>query len=136
MEIIGPYTPWEPPHEIHDNYQHWFKFGNATGKLHRDHGPAVIWSDNSKMWHKDGKFHREDGPAVIMSNGDQHWYKNDRRWREDGPAMILSNGDQHWYKNEINITNDVYTWTEQCNIDLDNMTDSDKLLLKIFISSL
>ena len=110
MEIIGLYIPWEPPHEISDS--------------------------GVQQWYKDGKKHREDGPAVIYTDGDQYWYKDDKLHHEDGPAVIYSDGDQFWYIHNVDITDDVNEWAEQCNIDLDNMSDSDKLLLKIFISGL
>ena len=42
----------------------WYK----KGKLHREDGPAIIWSSGRKDWYKDGKYHREDGPAVICSD--------------------------------------------------------------------
>ena len=29
-----------------------------------------------KFWYKNGKIHREDGPAVIFSNGTRKWYWN------------------------------------------------------------
>ena len=32
----------------------------------------------TKEWHLNGKLHREDGPAVEYSNGDKRWYLNDK----------------------------------------------------------
>ena len=48
---------------------------NASGKYHREDGPAVIWhypdgSIKREYFFLDGKFHRELGPAVICYNGD------------------------------------------------------------------
>ena len=110
MEIIGPYTPWEPPHKINNN-----------GQQH---------------WYKNDKFHREYGPAVIYRNGDQFWFKDDKLHREDGPAVIYADGDKYWWYNYMPITKEVLEWTNNCQIDLDNMSESDKLLLKIFINSI
>jgi hypothetical protein len=110
MEIIGQYTPWEPSHTI------------DTG--------------GSQFWYKDGKLHREDGPAVIFKNGGKQWYKYSKRHREDGPAVIVYNGDKYWFKYDRPITKEVLEWVEKCDIDLDNMSESDKLLLKIFINSI
>jgi hypothetical protein len=132
MEIIGPYTPWEPPSDIQNDSQFWYK----NDKLHREDGPAAIYADGTQYWYKDGKLHREDGPAIIYSYGSKYWYKYDKIHCEDGPAVILSGGNKYWYKDEIDIANDVYTWAKQCDIDLENITDCDKLLLKIFINSL
>ena len=72
----------------------------------------------------------------INDFGDQFWYKDGKRHRDDGPAVIWSDGDQSWYIHNEDITNEVTQWAEQCNIDLDNMSESDKLILKIFINSI
>ena len=109
IEIIGPYTPWEPPSEIHNDSQFWYK----NGKRNREYGPAVIYSKFAKAWYKDDKYHREDGPAAVHSNGYSQW----------------------WYDNK-HITNEVTQWAEHCNIDLDNMTDGEKFLLKVFINNI
>ena len=112
MEIIGQYVPWEPPHEINN-------FG-------------------SQFWYKQYSvaLHREDGPAVIFKNGHTEWYKEGSLHREDGPAIIRTNGDKYWYIHNEDITFEVIQWAEHCNIDLDNMSESEKLLLKIFINGL
>ena len=68
-------------------------------KLHRDDGPAVIYSNGNKTWYKNGELHRDDGPAVIRNDGTKGWYKNGLCHREDGPAVIFSDGYQAWYKN-------------------------------------
>ena len=38
------------------------------GYLHREDGPAVIYTDGSKEWWIRGNLHREDGPAAILKN--------------------------------------------------------------------
>jgi len=78
------------------------------GKLHRENGPAVIYSDGTQEWHLNDKLHREDGPAVedlrcfapanIYPNGEQHWYLNGDLHRDDGPAIIYADGSQVWYR--------------------------------------
>jgi len=50
----------------------------VSGKLHRDDGPAVEYSNGRKEWWIDGKRHREDGPAIMLSNGDEEWFINGR----------------------------------------------------------
>ena len=55
--------------------EHGTKRWYINGKLHREDGPAVEWTDGEKQWFINGKFHREDGPAVEYS-GTKQWYKN------------------------------------------------------------
>jgi hypothetical protein len=109
-----------------DGTQQWWQ----NGRLHREDGPAVIFPDGTQEWWLNGKLHREDGPAVIRPNGIQVWYINDNLHREDGPAYIHPNGTKEWYLNGKNITNEVNTWAKERNIDLNNMSDMDKMVLK------
>ena len=74
-----------------------------NNKLHRDDGPAVIYSDGSKEWYKNGKLHRDNGPAIMNNNGYIAWYKNNKLHRDDGPAIIITNGSKIWYKNGVRI---------------------------------
>ncbi len=60
----------------------------VNGSLHREDGPAVIYSNGDKFWYQNGKFH-----------GDKYWFQNDRYHREDGPAIEYANGDKSWYYN-------------------------------------
>ncbi len=69
----------------------------------------------------------------TYSDGTQEWYKNGKRHREDGPAYIGENGTQHWWLNGNIITDDITIWAKDRNIDLNNMTDDDKMVLKIEI---
>ena len=94
------------------------------GKLHREDGPAVIYTDGAQVWYKDGKRHREGGPAVIDTNGDQVWYVNDRFHREDGPAVIKADGSTNWCIDDVE-----YSFTEWC--DLLNISEADKMYYKI-----
>jgi hypothetical protein len=94
----------------------------VSGLLHRDGGPAVIWSDGSEAWYQFGEYHREDGPAATehhprlgltffwFQHGQLHrdddlpaidsaeghcvWYQRGLRHREDGPALIGIADDQ------------------------------------------
>ena len=45
-----------------------------NGKLHREDGPAIEWSDGNREWYKNGKLHRLDGPAVEDADGYKVWY--------------------------------------------------------------
>jgi hypothetical protein len=104
-----------------------------NGNRHREDGPAVIYPDGSQEWYINDKRHREDGPAYIGCYGTQEWYINDKRHREDGPAYIGCYGTKYWYINGKHITKEINTWAKERNIDLNNMTDEDKMVLKIEI---
>ena len=49
-----------------------------NGKLYREDGPAVEWSDGTKEWWLNDKLHREDGPAIEFANGTKYWYLNNK----------------------------------------------------------
>jgi hypothetical protein len=72
------------------------EYRNEKGLLHREDGPAIELSDNTKEWWLNGKQHREDGPAVIDNNGNKFWYQNDELHRVGGSAVELSDGGQEW----------------------------------------
>ena len=65
--------------------------------------------DRDISWHnKQGELHRDDGPAKIWSNGTQEWYQHGELHREDGPAREEPDGTQHWYWHGQEITWDEY----------------------------
>jgi hypothetical protein len=88
-----------PAVEWSDGTKLWFK----EGKYHRLDGPACEYHDGTKFWSKEGKYHREDGPAVQNKNGSNFWYKNGRHHRLDGPAVEFSNGNKIWFVDGIKI---------------------------------
>jgi hypothetical protein len=61
-------------------------------------------ADGDKFWYLNGKIHREDGPAVEYSNGTKYWYLNDQRHREDGPAIEYYDGYKFWFLNGKRLT--------------------------------
>jgi len=63
----------------------------------------------TKWWRLNGKLHREDGPAVEYTNGDREWYLNDKLHREDGPAFEGADGDKEWYLNG-KWCKDIFAW--------------------------
>jgi hypothetical protein len=67
------------------------------GRLHREDGPALEYSNGSKEWHIKGRQHREGGPAVITAEGNQYWMQNGQYHREDGPAIVYNNGYVQYY---------------------------------------
>lgn len=79
----------------------WF---NENHKLHREDGPAVIYTDDSCEWWICGKRHREDGAAIIRSSGHKEWWMNGQRHRDDGPARQLADGSKEWWINGVKLT--------------------------------
>jgi hypothetical protein len=43
--------------------------GDINGKLHREDGHAVEYTNGYKLWFLNGKHHREDGPAIEYAYG-------------------------------------------------------------------
>ena len=134
-----------------DGNKRWY---NEFGSYHREDGPAVIWKNGNTQWYFNGKCHREDGPAIELvggtkkwyindkchridnpaiewCDGAKSWYLNDKRHRLDGPAYLCYNGEKYWFINECNVTDEITKWAIHNNIDLDNLTDVDKLLIKL-----
>ena len=65
--------------------------------LHREDGPAVEYTNGTKVWYLNGTHHREDGPAVEYLDGYKEWYIDGKLHREDGPAIEYADGDKEWY---------------------------------------
>ena len=76
------------------SWKSWY----LNGKLHREDGPTIEWADGRKEWYRNGELHREDGPAREY-DGWKEWYRNGNIHREDGPAIECSSGDKYWYVN-------------------------------------
>ena len=53
---------------------------NTKGKLHREDGPALEFTDGSKTWYINGRLHRVDGPAVEYADGFKCWFINGRQY--------------------------------------------------------
>ena len=84
-----------------------------------------------KYWFMNGVLHREDGPAIEYTDGDRHWVVHSKSHRLDGPAVILANGETKWFINDYNVTDKINKWAKENDIDLDNLSDVDKALIKI-----
>ena len=75
-----------------------------------------------------------DSPSIdIMEykDGTKIWFFHDEYHRLDGPAWIHDNGDTDWYINDYYVTSEITEWAKTHSIDLDNLTDVDKALIKI-----
>lgn len=79
--------------ELGDIVTVWF-FDN---QVHREDGPARIWSFGRAEWWQHNDLHRVDGPAIIQSDGTQWWYLNGIQHREDGPAVEWADGKKEWW---------------------------------------
>jgi hypothetical protein len=66
----------------------------------------------------------------TYGDGSQMWFLNGKIHREDGPAVIYPDGTQMWFLNYKNITENVTNWAKERNVDLNNMSDADKMILK------
>ena len=49
-------------------------YRNAAGRVHRIHGPAIIWPDGSNEWMQNGRHHCQSGPAVTRTSGLKFWF--------------------------------------------------------------
>ena len=87
--------------KIHKGCLAWV---SASGRVHREDGPAIERSNSAKEWYINGLLHREDGPAIEWADGTKSWYVNGKIHREDGPAIEYSNGTKSWYVNGKHLT--------------------------------
>jgi len=111
----------DKPTEINSDGIRFWK--NADGKLHREDGPAIEYTDGSKSWYLNGELHREDGPAVEFASGARYWCLNGKYHREDGPAVEYSNGTGEWWVNGKKLTQKEF---EQMQKDKPTEIDSDR----------
>ena len=73
----------------------------------------------------------ENKPKCITdTNGNKYWYLNDKIHRLCGTAIDY-NGRKEWYINDHDVTQEITKWAADNKIDLDNLTDVDKALIKI-----
>jgi len=103
----------------------------VDSRLHREDGPAIENPDGHKQWWVDGKCHRVDGPAIIYSDGSCAWVINGKSHRLDGPAIVNTNNKHYWFINDYNVTDIITQWAEENNIDLYNLAEVDKALIKL-----
>ena len=63
-----------------DGNKYWRNYAN---QLHREDGPACIYSTGTKSWYQNGKLHRLDGPAIERADGIRSYWINDQELTED-----------------------------------------------------
>ena len=64
-----------------------------------------------KRYYNNGKRHREDGPAVEYSDGTKIWYINDKLHRDDGPAVVYGNEmsfSKEWWLDNVRYSEEEY----------------------------
>ena len=72
---------------------------SLNGKMHREHGPAIVYANGSERWMRNGFLHRENGPATILNDGYKDWYRFGRLHRTDGPAVECPDGRREYWVN-------------------------------------
>lgn len=117
-----------------------------NGNLHREDGPAKIYTGpHSKLkkmeWYINGEPHREYGPALIDElSGFEVWMQYGKAHRIDGPAFIdytgefrhvFKKGHEDWYINDHRVTDEIHKWAKDRDIDLDNLSEIDKMVIKL-----
>ncbi len=89
-----------PAEEYDSGHKEWYRHG----KLHRENGPAIIWTTGSKAWYYNGLRHRENDLPAIEESHVKHWYYNGLQHRENGlPAVVYEWGHREWYVNGVHI---------------------------------
>ena len=63
----------------------------------------------------------------IKETDDYEWH------RLDGPAFI-NDYETKWYINDYDVTDEIIVWAKDNDIDLGNLTDEDKALIKLIWS--
>ena len=58
-------------------------FLNEFRLLHRENGPAIIWTTGSTAWYQNDKPHREDGPASEFADGRKFWFLKGKQYSEE-----------------------------------------------------
>jgi hypothetical protein len=58
------------------------RYYNSANQLHRDEGPAVIYTNGIVSWWQDGQLHRIDGPAVERGSQGR-WFLFGVEYTED-----------------------------------------------------
>jgi len=90
-----------------------------------------IDNDGNKIWYLNGVHHREDGPAIEQTNGIKSWWFHGNIHRLDGPAVEFADGRKFWCVNDHYITDEITKWAKENEINIDNLSEDDKLMIKL-----
>ena len=92
--------------ETYETFANYTKFKHHyldPDKLH-----SMFITDTTVGFYKKSQFHRLDGPAIISTNWPSNWYING------------------WY-----VDDKIEEWSHNQGIDLDNLTEDDKIMIKL-----
>ena len=104
-------TEEEFNHQKFSNKWYWRLFKNWFFRLFNKNDTIVIRIDilgNHRYINEQGQIHREDGPAVIYTDGTKFWYINNKLHREDGPAYEGPDGSKEWYINDEELSEEEF----------------------------
>jgi hypothetical protein len=70
-----------------DGTHYWWLNGN----IHKEDGPAVVYTDGCMMWYVHGETHRTDGPAIEWEDGENNWYLDNIHYDTFGKWLAANN---------------------------------------------
>jgi hypothetical protein len=92
-----------------EDIQYTENFENKLNKIKMDKEFEKNVRENRYTTYRlNGRLHREDGPAVEWTNGDKHWWVDGLRHREDGPAIEYSDGTKEYWLEGIEYTEEEF----------------------------
>ena len=80
------------------------------------------------------EYHNVCGYYIVRTNFTLFFVKQNNmthRHRLDGPAILYGEGGVCWCVNNYDINDEIYPWAKENSIDLDNLTEVDKALIKL-----
>jgi len=92
---------------------------------------CIIDEYGTKRWWVDSRLHREDGPAIENPDGHKQWWVDGKCHRLDGPAVEFADGRKFWCVNDHYITDEITKWAKENEINIDNLSEDDKLMIKL-----
>lgn len=97
----------------------WYIPNEELGEIHKNNYYQFIW-------------HREDGPAYICESvGEYNYWINDKLHRYDGPAQITENEEVWWIRDKIVDPNEYKEWLIDNGMDINNLSDNDKIIIDL-----
>ena len=92
---------------------------------------TVNFTSSTYSYYDDGLLHRDDGPALIFTkSGNTEYWQHGKKHRLDGPADISVHGSVWWINGHC-VDTAIRKWAKYMNIDLDNLSDEDKIMIQI-----
>ena len=113
--------------ETHEQYLQKYD----EGEYHLPNNEMMVVSNYRVIFLKHDNPHRDNGPSIIYHDGTEFWHSNGKRHRLDGPAVTWKTGLKEWWISGREITKKIKPWATEQGIDLDNLTNDDKVLIKL-----